>query len=250
MLKAIEFLQKENVDVGGFSQSPCLLNNCLSNKKFCNALKLLSINSIEELIYSSKYRFVYHGTTSINNVESICCGGWDVTKRGGKNGQSFGVGEYFTNMYHTGYQYACGGSTGGIILAMIINESLTSAIQTCKRSPPEIYFIVQNSATEQYCLPVGVLNINTQNNKMITKCPNVQPINIKSITSINGIQYYDCGWIEYDSDSVKQINNHLSNKNTVFIIKPTSSRDSYQIDINQLTQKNIRTEFVRTIKLY
>lgn len=56
----------------------------------------------------------------------------------------------------------------------------------------------------------------------------------------------DIGHVYYTDDEIKQINNHLKNKKTKFIMT-CSNNNKYEIDLAGSYQKNIMTNFMRTI---
>jgi hypothetical protein len=222
-----------------FTPSKCVMHNCDSIKKFKNTVSKMNIKTLAELIKQTKYRMVYHGTNCFQNAQSILCDGWNVKMRGHKNGQSYGSGEYFTNRYATAARYA---GNGNVILSLLLHESVAGAVKTPYCNSEETYYVVENTESDVYVCPIGILNYS---HSVQLQCPKnkIMP------ASFTNIQYYDNRWQDYDPDSIKKIKVNYNKKMYTTVIKPPNTNDSYTIDLIRLTQTNDRTGYIRNVMI-
>jgi hypothetical protein len=100
--------------------SPCLSHAGNVFRRFIQGLKYFDITDFDDVIINKKYIVVYHGTSSLNNVKSICHNGWDVSLR---SYQKFGKGEYFSENIDIAQYF---GSQGAVIGSIIIEPALVS----------------------------------------------------------------------------------------------------------------------------
>lgn len=152
--------------------------------------------------------FAYHGTQS-QNVQSICCDGWNISKRG-KNGQAHGQGEYFGKSIWTAERYS---ENGYIILSLLVTKY---ARYVSTRDLGEIY-VVDNTASNTYCLPVAIIedrirlySFNCLHTKFSIpfRCPSMIRV--------------DCGGgevIEYNYSMMETVRNNHSRGNYVFNVR-------------------------------
>jgi hypothetical protein len=239
---ALNFLKQQNISINDFLFSPCLSINCSAMKKFCETLLATTAYNFDTLLKSkSHYRFLFHGTPNRSNVRQICCSGWEISKRG-INGQAHGPGEYFTDYMHTAMNYS--GPSGGILLSLVLHESITSALKIKYISSNEKYYIMNNTDTQLYSLPIAVLKVKCDLIGSIV-CPKT----LSTITQVKGIRFYDEFWREYEPDSISKINAFLSQGLKQFSIT-TTNNFIYDIDIEKLIQRNRKSGFVRDIIIY
>lgn len=227
LIERINDYMKANHSGKVYAISPCFLNKCQSVKKFCQTVGG----------DSQRYFFAYHGS-SHDNISSICCDGWDISKRNKKHGQVYGAGEYFANYLSSSEGYA--DQHKYVILTMLVN--LTDSIKTADRANGEKYYIVSNTDTHTYNMPVAII----ENNSSIDKfC--VCPKNSNMIFSVLKIQYLD------DNNTFTDYSEDLMNKVKLcqgsYIFELSDSRYTYKINLCKQTQTNTSTNKSRPLKI-
>lgn len=234
--KVKQFLSSKSITE--YIISPCLENKCNSIKKFEKCILSLGFENICKFLNSDdNWLLLYHGTDTQNKVKSICCEGWDVTRRG-RNGQSYGEGEYFSDGINTGKNYSR--TEGSIILSLVVSYPLNKCMITHDFSGLEMYYIVNNPPDMLYSLPVAII----KHVKDISKhcCPK----NIFTQT-INMVYWMDSEMpISYDDNIMQQILGFIKKKTFEFVIT-TQNGEKYKINLINNSQTNVRTGYVRDI---
>ena len=220
--------------------SPCLENKCNSINKFEKCILSLGFENICQFLNCDEnWLLLYHGTDTQNKVKSICCEGWDVSRRG-RNGQSYGEGEYFSNGINTGKNYSK--KEGSIILSLVVNFPFNKCMSTHDFRGIEMYYIVKNPPDMLYSLPVAII----KHEKDISKhcCPKNDIFKQKTISMVYWMDSITP--ISYDDSVMQQILGFVKMEIFEFVIT-ASNGEKYKINLINNSQTNVRTGYVRDI---
>jgi hypothetical protein len=166
----LQFIKQHATINNKFIVACCLKNNCSALLQF---IKCLNLSIFDFLKDNNNFIIVYHGTDSAQSAHDICCNSWLLSKRGIKNGQQHGKGEYFTSNINTAKEYS--GLNGSIIISLIPNpvkfkiSQIRAMDSVCKT---EKWYIVDNSDKIKYVLPVGIINFSNTSDQFFV-CKNI-----------------------------------------------------------------------------
>jgi WWE domain len=226
--------------------SQCLNKDCNGFTKFNKTIKKLGFSSIYDFLINEKnWIMMFHGTPNIERAMNICCNSWSIDCR---TRQLHGEGEYFSTSLVTTKKYA--GRNGVIVAALIINPAVCknsiTKIHKDENNHNDMWYVVNNKENEYYCLPVAIIECN-----IFSPITNYKSCPKKLVRSgARKRLYYQDGnnnFLPYDLESFKIIITNIKKKKYVFNI--TIKDVTYEINLNEMIQRNINTGNERMIKI-
>ena len=236
-----------------FLFSSCLAQ-CESALLFINGIKILGFESLKEFFSDEEnFMFCLHGTPSVSSACNISCQSWNLSFRG-RIGQVYGKGEYFSTNIETAKYYA--GIDGAIMVSVIPKNknnirTYDSIVKTHRHSYCENWYIVENTPSAFFALPVGVLQCNKELPELLTCQKLIKEKIIAEITDKAKKESFciffkgDTGKTQYDSQTIKTIISNI--QSGIFVFDIMINSNLYTIDLQNMKQVNKTTKFKRDI---